>query len=468
MDSRKTFPVDGPEGEQRDGEPVMKNRKFSLYNGFWQIVLVGVIAFCCPGMFNAIVGVGGGGTADARLASFPLFFLYASFAIFGYAGGLFFNYFGPRLLMTFAGFTYALYIVFNYLVAQPDAADWAFPLWVFSGFLLGVGAAVFWTSQGALMMAYAPEAMKGTYIAIFWVIFNLGGVIGGLMIFAVNYSSDEATASAATYFALVGVMVFGALMALFLVRPTSVVREDGLQVTLPPLKSFREELSDVARVVTDSNMSFLFPLFFSSNFFYTYVFNGVNSKSVAIDGVNTSFFTIRTRGLNAAVFWGAQMFGSVIFAYLVDTNQALRTRGNKGYFFVLVSMTVSWALGIYLEFGYDKPLPIDFASAAWVYPFFVMAGYGLGDSVLQTFAYWLMSVLAKDDTVLAARYAGYYKGVQSLGAMVAWLIDSVYVGASAELQLWICVSLFVVSMALAYPVVRRLSAREPLLNEYSV
>lgn len=31
-----------------------------------------------------------------------------------------------------------------------------------------------------MMMAYPTENMKGTFVAIVWVIFNLGGVLGGL------------------------------------------------------------------------------------------------------------------------------------------------------------------------------------------------------------------------------------------------------------------------------------------------
>jgi hypothetical protein len=38
-----------------------------------------------------------------------------------------------------------------------------------------------WTAQGAVMMGYPNEHEKGRYISIFWVIFNLGGVIGGLV-----------------------------------------------------------------------------------------------------------------------------------------------------------------------------------------------------------------------------------------------------------------------------------------------
>lgn len=46
---------------------------------------------------------------------------------------------------------------------------------VASGAILGFGAAFLRVSQGAIMTTYVPEAQKGRAIAVFWIIFNLGG-----------------------------------------------------------------------------------------------------------------------------------------------------------------------------------------------------------------------------------------------------------------------------------------------------
>ena len=40
--------------------------------------------------------------------------------------------------------------------------------------LNGVGAALLWTAQGQLLMGYPTAQQKGTYFAIFWVLFNVG------------------------------------------------------------------------------------------------------------------------------------------------------------------------------------------------------------------------------------------------------------------------------------------------------
>lgn len=446
-------------------EPVPVGRKFSLYNGYWQVVLIGIVAFACPGMFNALTGMGGAGAADPQVSSFTNFCLYFSFAIFGYAGGLMYNYLGPRTLVVLGGITYSLYTIMAYAAVDAEMSSWGNSAFIASGALLGVGAAMFWTAQGSMMMAYAPQDLKGSYIALFWIIFNMGGVLGGLLGFATNFETESAGANAGSYFAFVGIMVAGAALGFLVMHPSKVIREDGVHAVAPPLKTFKEELIDVLLVCFDKNMLRLLILFFSSNFYYTYVFNGVNGR----------LHNPRTRGLNTAFFWGAQMAGSVLFARVVDQERlTLYARARRGFFLVLVIMSISWALGVYLEFGYGPALAvvppsirddncstcIDCSSVDWIYPLFTQIFYGLADSLVQTFSYWLMSILADDNSQLAARYAGFYKGIQSLGAAIAWLIDSSYISASYPVQIGVCIALFVVGMVPTFFVVQELSLRE--------
>mmetsp|Transcript_153874 Transcript_153874/g.493492 ORF Transcript_153874/g.493492 Transcript_153874/m.493492 type:complete len:96 (-) Transcript_153874:20-307(-) len=48
---------------------------------------------------------------------------------------------------------------------------------------------------------------------------------------------------------------------------------------------------------------------------------------------------------------------------------------------------------------------------------------GASDAIYQNYALWLMSMAAQGDARKTVAYAAAYKGVQSLGAGCAWLID---------------------------------------------
>ncbi|KAJ2740620.1 hypothetical protein GGI19_007084 [Coemansia pectinata] len=57
---------------------------------------------------------------------------------------------------------------------------------------------------------------------------------------------------------------------------------------------------------------------------------------------------------------------------------------------------------------------------------------GVVDALWQSFAYWIIGTMTNDSQMLA-RYAGFYKGVQSLGATVAWQLDAQSVPLIAQL-----------------------------------
>ena len=48
-----------------------------------QLVIVAFVCFLCPGMFNALSGMGGGGQVDAHAADNANVALYSTFAVVG-------------------------------------------------------------------------------------------------------------------------------------------------------------------------------------------------------------------------------------------------------------------------------------------------------------------------------------------------------------------------------------------------
>lgn len=81
-------------------------------------------------------------------------------------------------------------------------------------------------------------------------------------------------------------------------------------------------------------------------------------------------------------------------------------------------------MGAYLQFGYDISTPIDIVdSARYIYPIIVFLFYGIGDAMLQVYAYYIMGALT-DDLTESADFVGYYKGMQSAAAAVAWALGN--------------------------------------------
>ncbi|KAL6004095.1 hypothetical protein ACLOJK_004642 [Asimina triloba] len=390
--------------------------KFRFNSPLVQITLIGLVCFCCPGMFNALSGMGGGGQVDPTAANNANTALYTTFAIFGILGGGIYNLLGPRLTLFAGCSTYVLYagsfLYYNHYHHQAFA--------IVAGAVLGIGAGLLWAGQGAIMTAYPPPDRKGTYISLFWSIFNLGGVIGGLIPFVLNYHRIEAVSvNDGTYIAFMCFMAAGTLLTLSILSPSRIVRDDGSRATNVKYSSVSTEAAAILKLFRDWRMLLIIPASWGSNFFYSYQFNNVNGL----------MFTLRTRGLNNVFYWGAQMLGSIGIGYVLDfTFKSRRMRGFVGIGIVGVVGTAIWAGGLANQLNYsfhDLPERLDFKNSGDDYagPFVLYFSYGLLDSMFQSMIYWVIGALA-DDSETLSRYSGFYKGWQSAGAAVAWQLDS--------------------------------------------
>ncbi|KAL4574716.1 hypothetical protein LXL04_021552 [Taraxacum kok-saghyz] len=413
----------GAKGDQETGSPVSdgtKNSTFRYNSPLVQVGLIGLVCFCCPGMFNALSGMGGGGQVDHTAANNANTALYTTFAIFGILGGGIYNILGPRLTLFTGCTTYILYagsfLYYNHHKHQAFA--------IVAGALLGIGAGLLWAGQGAIMTSYPPPDRKGTYISMFWSIFNMGGVIGGLIPFIMNYHRETAdSVNDGTYIGFMIFMTIGTILSLTILHPSKVIRNDGSRCTNITYSSVVTESIAIGKLFTNWKMLLIIPAAWASNFFYSYQFNNVNG----------ALFTLRTRGLNNVFYWGAQMIGSVMIGYIMDFSfKSRKTRGLAGIATVAVLGTGIWVGGMFNQRGYNhhdvvektvKILDFKNSGSDFAGPFVLYFSYGLLDAMFQSMVYWVIGGLA-DDSAILSRYSGFYKGVQSAGAAVAWQIDT--------------------------------------------
>lgn len=95
----------------------------------------------------------------------------------GFAAGTIVNWAGIKWSLSFGGLGYVIYVASFLSYNHNHNKGFS----IFAGAFLGCCAGILWSAQGAIMMSYPPEGSKGRYISWFWMIFNLGGVIGSLV-----------------------------------------------------------------------------------------------------------------------------------------------------------------------------------------------------------------------------------------------------------------------------------------------
>ncbi|KAI8068501.1 major facilitator superfamily domain-containing protein [Gongronella butleri] len=399
-----------------------------------QIVLLGLVCLCCPGMFNALSGLGAGGSMSSNitLVAATNGALYACFAVVGIFAGSVCNMFGVKWTIFIGAIGYPVY----------SSALWVFDVLGVSGYviasgaILGCCAGLFWSAQGCIMMSYPTEDKKGMYVGIFWSLFNIGGVLGSLIALVLNLQNDAGGVSTATYTAFVIIMLVGVFMSLTLAPPSMITKDDGTPVVISAAASWKDELAGIAAVWKEWRMLALIPAFLASNWFYSYQFH-----------VNAVYFDAPTRALNGLCYWLFQIFGSILIGMQLDySGMRRRTRGIIGGVINLVMMAAIWAGGIAFQTTFDNnhANPIGWASPGFGGPFVLYIFYGFSDAVFQSYMYWLMGATSNDPRVLS-RYAGFYKALQSAGAAASYGID-----AANTYLLWECLACMIV-LFVAFP-----------------
>ncbi|KAI8804824.1 major facilitator superfamily domain-containing protein [Cladochytrium replicatum] len=384
-----------------------------------QVALVGFVCFLCPGMFNAISGIGGGGQVDPNAANSSNVALYAAFSLVSFFSGTINSMLGPRLTLGLGAIGYCLYIAsfLSYNISPETSGGFV----IAAGAILGVCASMLWTAQGSLMLAYPTEGSKGKYISLFWVIFNLGAVIGSAIQLALTFNQTANSLDNSVYIGFVVLTGIGALIPALLKNPATMVRTDGTKVVVPKGTSWIQEFRGLFKLLrSDPWVILLFPLFFASNFFYTWQFNDFNSP----------LFTLRTRSLNNLVYWLAQMVGSYFIGLLLDSKSySRRTRAWIGWVIVFVVNFAVWGGSYAKQTTYTredvklgKLVRVDFTDSSYAALCFLYIFSGAMDAILQNLVYWLIGATSNDLTKLGY-LTGFYKSIQSAGGAIAYAMD---------------------------------------------
>ncbi|GAA5980615.1 hypothetical protein JCM5350_003561 [Sporobolomyces pararoseus] len=387
----------------------------SPFARFWanantQVVLVSLVCFGCP----ALSGVGGGGQVDPKVNNDGNVALYSTFAVVGFFSGPIINRIGNRLALSLGAIGYALYMgaLLNYNIRQTSGFVIA------AGAILGVCAGLLWTAQGSLTLSYATEKTKGRLFSLFWIIFNLGGVLGSAIELGLVYKSESNTVGNSVYIVFMTIAAAVVFLPAALVSPAKMVRSDGTRVIPPVHPTIKNQFIGLYQILRKDYLIFtLFPYFLASNWIYTYQFNSYN-------GVQHS---LRGRALNSLLYWTCNCVGSGIFGALIDwTRFQRRVRAWGAFVFLFGLGMIVWGWAYYYQKQYTRETDfkrIDIHDAGFAGRCLLYSLMGIYDAMFQNYIYWILGSMSNLPGNLSY-LVGFYKGIQSAGAAGAYRADT--------------------------------------------
>ncbi|KAJ3564728.1 hypothetical protein NP233_g8098 [Leucocoprinus birnbaumii] len=420
--------------------------KTIYYRPLTQVILLGLVCFMGPGLFNALTGLGAAGQVDSATSANANATLYATFTISAFFSGPICNLLGPKVTLFLGSIGYTIYIAaFLIIKLHPNADSFV----IASGAILGICAGLLWTAQGTLMLAYPTEGQKGRFIGIFWVIYNMGGIVGAAVSFATNFNSEANSVGKGTYVTFLILSFTGVLIPLLMIDPRKITRSDGTRLTIPQTRpDWKTEIKNLALTIkNDPLILMLLPMFWASNWFYTWQFNDFNG----------ALFNIRTRSLNNLIYWLSQIVWSYFIGWLLDRD-TVRRRARAfigwGILFAMLWATYIWGYFYQREYTRESIPPeaskMDLNDGSYVGRALLYALCAILGATWQITVYWIIGTMSNDLNKLAC-FTGLYKSIQSAGAAVVWRADAIKVPyQNIFLSTWI---LSVVGLAFALPMI---------------
>lgn len=411
----------------------------------FQVIVVGGVFFCAPGMYNALSSLGAGGLATPWYANATAAAGYVFMAVMCIIGGVVVSKIGVRLALLISSTGDIIYAGSLYLNSK-NGTQWFL---LFGSIVSGATDGLMYSVEGPIITAYPEPSRRGRMLGLWVFMRNAAPVIGGAIIFGLNAKLDSSGAvSLQTYIAIIGIMCAGPFIALLLSQPEKVQRKDGVKIAFRRM-DWSRTLHEFYKVISSRNILLLCPLFFTSWFYNSY-----------IGTLQTQFYNIRTRALCALVVpWGDIAGGFAIGYFLDHATLSVKQRARWSWVFLMALNLGLWVWAAVITRELDSHGPgIDWTTGSIfgkTFSLFIM--FEFATMATQTLLYWIISHMSSDFIVLSYM-TGILRGVECAGQAVAYGIKSS--NTTDWLSIGLNIGLIVLSLPFAWAVVRKIGVEE--------
>jgi hypothetical protein len=145
IDTHAASPFQSGVSTPLEGESIKSRRSISFFRStLFQILVVGICAFCAPGIWTAMNGLGVGGSQSPDLVNAANAILYGFMTVTCFAGPWLTNLIGFKMTLAVGALGYPLYAAGLY-VNNRTGATW----FVYVGAVVcGISAGFFWSVEG--------------------------------------------------------------------------------------------------------------------------------------------------------------------------------------------------------------------------------------------------------------------------------------------------------------------------------
>lgn len=380
----------------------------------FQIIVVGLISFVGPGLWNGAQSLGAGGALEPYLVNAGNSIVFSLMGLGCVFAPLLINWLGVKNTLLAGTLGWSVYTAALYQ-NNKFGTEWFV---ILGAVICGISAGLYWAAEGAIVLSYPEQHKRGRYLAV-WLFFkNSGTILAGAINLGTNiHRSTGGKVNYKTLLAFIALQVLALPFAFLTSKPERVQRDDRTPVPLPPKTTVKEQLKELWKACSTQKVGVLLPIFFASWYYWGY------SSSFL-----TLYFSVRARALASFLSAICGVFATTLLGFFLDSQRlsiAARARIGAAVTFTLFSGILIWAIVVQHQFTEHNPGKLDWTDKTGQFG----KGFGLyvmlnaAGNCVQNYLYWLISVLAEDLGV-SARYAGLLRGVESFGQCAAFGVNS--------------------------------------------
>ncbi|KAK2790386.1 hypothetical protein FQN52_005654 [Onygenales sp. PD_12] len=381
----------------------------------FNVVIVGLISFTQPGIWNALNYTGAGGQAEPYLVNGAnaLTFGLMSFGctIFGVLA----NRYGLRRILAIGCLGYAPYSAALY-VNNRYGVEW---FMLFGGATCGLAASALWAAEGAIAIGYPTIKERGRMTGIWLGLRELGQLIGASITLSLNVKQGEkGKVGYVTYLVLIALQCLGLPLALLVSHPSKVIRGDGSRVNIPSKsKTVVGEFKAAWRILKTKHIYMLIPMLV-----------GFGWNAIYLGIYQTKYFSVRTRTLASLCSGIASTFANIFWGWFFDLKCFSRPVLAKcTWFFFAVFMFGLFGWQVANEKFYssaEEKVTLDWERPGFGRGFAVNVLFRFMNESHYMFVYWIIGTFTNDLENITLT-VGIIRSFESVGSAISYGIGAV-------------------------------------------
>ncbi|CAO2652946.1 Nn.00g023570.m01.CDS01 [Neocucurbitaria sp. VM-36] len=380
----------------------------------FQLLVVGICAFCAPGIWSAMNGLGVGGSQSPDLVNAANALLYAFMTVTCFLGPWLTNVIGFKYTLAIGSLGYPLYAAGLY-VNNRFGDKW----FVYLGAVLcGISAGFFWSVEGAIATGYPESHKRGRYIATWFTFRNFGNIIGGAVSLGINHKiNHKGKVGYQTYWGFIAIQGLGFFFGLLLSNPEKVVRDDGTRIQAPRGINWRVEGREMWRLLRSKSILLLVPLFWYFGWIQAYPGTYL-----------ATYFTVRSRALGSFMSAVVGTLATWLGGSLVDLpwHNSRQVRAVSTFALIAALNSTTWVWAVYIQNEYRHTKPVldwgDQKSFGRGFGVYLFERISLG--MVENYIYWCIGNLS-DSPGDQIRYSSLLRGIETAGVAVGFGVQAV-------------------------------------------